>query len=125
VGVIAPKEPAMTTIAPVRRPISPTTLVACAAAVVGIALAVLVALSVFGSRTAPSVQEHRTTAAVTSQGTVLGQHSGAAAERHFYAERPLVTDDGAPVATVDTGATQPGPTGLDASIRYFGSRGDG
>jgi hypothetical protein len=117
----------MTTIAPIRRPISPTTLVACAAAVVGIALAALVALSVFGSRTAPSVPEHRTTAAVTSQGvpgTALGQHDGALAERHFYAERPLVTDDGAPVATVDTTGTLPGPTGLDATIRYFGARGE-
>jgi hypothetical protein len=114
----------MTTIAPVRRPISTTALVASAAAVVGIVLALLLTMSVLGSRPAPAVPEHRTGSTGTSQGPAIGQHSGAAAERHFYGARALVTGDGQPVATVDGTGTPPGPTGLDASIRAFGARGD-
>jgi hypothetical protein len=127
------KEHAMTITAPTHRP-GTTTLAWTLAAVLTIGVALWVAFALLAGRSTGSTPVGRAAAGQPASSPALvpgsvgavGQHSGSAAEAHFYGARPLVDGSGAPVVTTPTsgGAT----TGLhdgSAEVRhFFGSRGD-
>ena len=106
----------MTTTAPARplsRP-SVTTVALMSAALLAVGLAIWVAISVIGGRTStptliPRPQSvpaapNAAGAGVDDTTHMIGEHTGAAAETHFYGPRQLVDGNGSPVVTTPSGS---------------------